>query len=88
MHNVIPCICILANHHISTTGQCSVCKVGAEYIGHALFKFERPREVWRDLGLHENIKDVMRADVYGAHVLEFLLCDIAHQYTYMEPIQF
>lgn len=30
----------------------------------------------------------MRDGGYGAQVLEFLLCDVAHQYTYMESIEF
>lgn len=45
LHGCIPCLVILANKHISNTGNCPICHKGAEDIKHALFSCDRAREV-------------------------------------------
>lgn len=55
LHNAIPCMCVLANRHISTSGQCPICHTHAEDVEHMLIKCTRANQIWRCLGLHEII---------------------------------
>lgn len=83
LHNAIPYMCVLANRHISTSGQCPICETHAEDVEHMLIKCSRANQIWRHLGLHETIDSPHDPTRSGAEVLEMILCDPLHQRSYM-----
>jgi ribonuclease HI len=88
VHNAIPCFSVLANRHIGSISQCPICKGGAEDVRHALFLCPRARAVWEALGVGHTISDATVIDRSGARIINFLLCDTAHQRMYSDPIEF
>jgi hypothetical protein len=72
-HGIIPCMCILADHHIERSGQCPVCDRGVEDLTDMLFKCRGAKEIWKKLGLKEVIKSALQIDQAGSAVLDFLL---------------
>lgn len=87
LHNAIPCYGVLADRHISTMVQCLVCKQHAEDVDHALFGCARAMEIWTILGLHDTISRARVPRKSGAEILEFLLCDLANQKSFMDVVE-
>jgi ribonuclease HI len=73
LHGIIPCMCILANRHIESSGQCPLCEIAAEDIKHMLFTCDKAREVWQALGLEHVVREAARVDRSGSTVLEHIL---------------
>jgi len=84
MHNAIPCMGVLADRHIVTSGQCPLCSTYVESVSHMLFKCRRAKEVWKGLGLHEIIDKLVVPRRSGVETLEAILCEPGHQIRYME----
>lgn len=42
--------------------------------------------MWKDLGMHKIISNVVIVDRSDCKVVEFLLSDTPHQQSYMEPV--
>lgn len=87
LHNAVPCMGVLANRHIATSGQCPICKLHAEDVSHMLFSCGRAKEIWLQLGLLERINASCTDGKSGAEVLDALLCDKANQEQYIDVVQ-
>ena len=73
LHGCIPCLTILANKHISNTGNCPMCQTGAEDIKHALFSCNRAREVWGALGIWDVIEKLLSIDRSGSVLIQEII---------------
>jgi hypothetical protein len=73
LHGILPLKSILANTHVGTSGECTICHIGAEDIHHLLFTCETAHEIWRQLGLSQVMEDAQSVDKAGSVVLEHLL---------------
>jgi hypothetical protein len=73
LHGILPLKSILANRHIGTSGQCSVCSQAPEDILHLLFNCEMARQMWDSLGLTSVIEEACMVDRAGSAFLEFLM---------------
>lgn len=78
LHNALPCCRVLANRHISRSGQCPICLTHAEDLTHMAFKCSHAQEVWAGLGLYEIIRNVAVQGRSGAEIFEIFLCDPEH----------
>jgi hypothetical protein len=65
-HGIIPCMCVLANRHIERSGQCPLCSQGAKDVAHLLFKCKGAKEIWKKLGLKDQVKAAMQVDRAGS----------------------
>lgn len=79
LHGIVPGMSVLANRHIKVHPQCPVCKQGAEDLRHLMFTCERAKQIWKKLGLHEIITEVLPIDRSGSVILEELLTQPARQ---------
>jgi hypothetical protein len=73
LHGILPLNSILANTRVGTSGECTICHIGAEDIHHLLFTCEKAHEIWRQLGLSQVMEDAQSVDKAGSVVLEHLL---------------
>jgi hypothetical protein len=73
VYGILPLKSILANTHVGTSGECTICHIGAEDIHHLLFTCETAHEIWRQLGLSQVMEDAQSVDKAGSVVLEHLL---------------
>ena len=69
-----------------TSGQCEICKAGAEDIRHMLFECSHAKAIWRELGLHEIIEQARTIDRLGSTMIEWVLQEEKHKSVYMEPM--
>ena len=75
LHGLLPCRGILANRHIGEDSSCPICRQGCEDIKHILFSCERSKEIWRVLGISEELNRLSDTDRSGS----VLLADIIKQ---------
>ena len=73
LHGIIPLKSVLANRHISQSGECPVCNLDAEDIMHLLFKCQTAAEMWEALGISQIIDEACTVDRSGSAVLELIL---------------
>lgn len=64
---------MLANRHISVSGQCPVCARGAKDIKHLLLSCQRAKKIWQQLGLEASVDKACLLYDEGRAILEFLL---------------
>lgn len=88
LHGMIPGMSVLVNHHIPVSGQCPVCKGGAEDLRHLMFTCVRAKEVWKALGLQETIAQALLSDRSGSVVLENILRDQRRNSTTLQHLGF
>ena len=69
LHGLIPCRGILANRRIDNSSSCPACHEGCEDIKHVLFTCSRAKEIWRILGVANEIQNLLRVDRSGSVVL-------------------
>jgi len=69
LHGLIPCRGILANRHIDNSSSCPSCHEGCEDIKHVLFTCNRAKEIWRLLGVTNNIQNLLQVDRSGSVVV-------------------
>jgi hypothetical protein len=62
LHSLLPCRGILANRHIAEVSSCPVCQEDCEDIKHVIFSCKRAKEVWRVMGVSEEIQKFIRND--------------------------
>ena len=76
LHGVLPCHGVLANRHIPVQVQCHRCAVGFEDIQHCLFGCKRAKQVWKEIGLYEEIQKAIVLDRSGSVNMEHLICEL------------
>ena len=69
LHGLIPCKGILANWHIENNSSCPACHEGCEDIKHLLFTCRRAKEIWRILGISDEINPVLAIHRSGSVVV-------------------
>jgi len=69
LHGLLPCRGILANRHIGNLGSCPACQEGCEDIKHVLFTCNRAKEIWRLLGVTNDIQNLLQVDRSGSVVV-------------------
>ena len=72
LHGVLPCYGVFSGRHIRTPIQCLICSLGPEDIQHCLFKCARVKDVWKDLGLYDDVRKAVMQDRSGSVTLEIL----------------
>lgn len=75
LRGALPCLGVLADKHIATRAQCPVCWFAVEDIQHCLFSCQRAKEVWKALGLKEEVHKVVLLDRSGSVTMESLIHD-------------
>jgi hypothetical protein len=73
LHGMIPCKGMLANKHVGNISGCPICQADCEDIKHILFKCQRVRAVWQQLGVWESIDRLMHVDRSGSIVLQEII---------------
>jgi ribonuclease HI len=66
LHGLLPCRGVLANKHIGEESSCPVCRQGGEDIKHVLFSCERAKEIWRLMGILEEINRLINTNRSGS----------------------
>jgi len=69
LHGLLPCRGILANRHIGNVSSCPVCQEGCEDIKHLLFSCNRAKEIWRLLGISDEVHRLLQVDRSGLVIL-------------------
>jgi ribonuclease HI len=69
LHGLIPCKGILANRHIENSSSCPACQSHCEDIKHALFECNQAKEIWRILGVADNINSTLYLHPSGSVVV-------------------
>jgi len=69
LHGLLPCRGILANRHIGNLGSCPASQEGCEDIKHVLFTCNRAKEIWRLLGVTNDIQNLLQVDRSGSVVV-------------------
>ena len=73
IRGVLPCYGTLASRHIPVTGQCPICHTGSEDAQHCLFTCERVMDIWKELGLKEEVQKVVAEDRSGSFTMATLV---------------
>ena len=69
LHGLLPRRGILANRHIGNVSSCPVCQEGCEDIKHLLFSCNRAKEIWRLLGISDEVHRLLQVDRSGSVIL-------------------
>lgn len=69
LHGLIPCRGILANRHIEENSSCPACHESCEDIRHVLFTCYRAKEIWRTLGVADEINAVVSTHRSGSEAV-------------------
>jgi hypothetical protein len=69
LHGLIPCWGILANRYIDNSSSCPSCHEGCEDIKHVLFTCSQAKEIWRILGVANEIQNLQEFDRSGSVVV-------------------
>jgi len=73
LHGLIPCKGILANRHIENSSSCPTCQSHYEDIKHVLFECNQAKEIWRILGIADNINSALSLHPSGSVVAEMIM---------------
>jgi hypothetical protein len=79
-HELLPLKSILTNRHISTDGQCPICRWGVEDAKHLCFQCSPTVEIWSGIGIMEVIQNAALMERSGSvdlkDLLRLLQCDL------------
>lgn len=73
LHGIIPCRGILANRHIGNDGGCPFGSDGCQDIKHIFFKCSRSRLIWSQLGVLDQLDEVVGQDSSGSVLVEEII---------------
>jgi ribonuclease HI len=78
LHGMIPCRGVLANRHIGNQGGCPICMGGCEDIKHMLFTCARAEEIWKCLGISNQVHEMLHLDRSGSVVVQDIILRGGH----------
>jgi len=78
LHGLIPCKGILANRHIENSSSCPACQSHCEDIKHVLFKCNQAKDIWRILGVADNINSALSLHPSGSVVVAEMITRPKH----------
>jgi hypothetical protein len=86
LHGIIPCRGVLANRHIGNQGGCPICSLQCEDIKHMLFNCTRADEIWRNLGIKDQLNEFLNADRSGSIVIQDIIMRGAESKTWIRLV--